>query len=156
MYMKGNLYLADWYDRKGKRKRKSFATAAAAQAYEDSQKAIVRPKKKGEGQPLRKLSPDSSASGGEVRKGGQYARSSRSLAQSDHATLPRSTSTRSTRTRSKAKAPSQGRPAPPPSAVSSATFTRTMGQHVSKRKSSTKPSRARGTSRPRQKSGRES
>lgn len=42
MYEKGSRYLADWYDRKGKRKRKSFETAEAARNYEEQQKEAVR------------------------------------------------------------------------------------------------------------------
>lgn len=47
MYVKGNLYFADWRDRKGVRRRKSFPTESAARAYEDAQKAAVRPKQQG-------------------------------------------------------------------------------------------------------------
>ena len=43
MFQKGNRYLADWYDRKGRRRRKSFETPELAQAFEDAQKTAARP-----------------------------------------------------------------------------------------------------------------
>jgi hypothetical protein len=61
MFEKGNRYLADWYDRKGKRKRKSFETPEAAQAFEDSMRAQAHPKKKGAGLQSRKPSSTSTA-----------------------------------------------------------------------------------------------
>ena len=61
MFQKGSKYLADWRDRKGARKRKSFDTAKEASAFEDAQKSVARPgKKQGAGQPSRVLSPSSS------------------------------------------------------------------------------------------------
>ena len=44
MFQKGQCYLADWRDKDGKRKRKSFPDAASALAYEAAQKAVPLPK----------------------------------------------------------------------------------------------------------------
>jgi hypothetical protein len=56
VYPKGNRYLANWYDRKGRRRRKSFTTPEAAQAYEDVQNATARPKVQRGGLQSQKLS----------------------------------------------------------------------------------------------------
>ena len=40
MYEKGGKYYADWRDRKGQRKRKSFNSKRAALTYEDEQKGL--------------------------------------------------------------------------------------------------------------------
>ena len=56
MFQKGNRYLADWYDRKGNRRRKSFTTPEAAQAYEDVQRSTAHPKALRESKQLRKPS----------------------------------------------------------------------------------------------------
>ena len=68
MYQKGNRYLADWYDRRGHRRRKSFTTAEAAQAYEDAQRATARPKAKRGGRRLRMLSHITSRKNPEVTR----------------------------------------------------------------------------------------
>jgi len=47
MHQEHNRFYADWYDRKGKRRRKAFLTAEAATAHELEQKAQSRPKKIG-------------------------------------------------------------------------------------------------------------
>lgn len=47
MHQEHNRWYADWYDRKGKRRRKAFLTPEDATAYESQQKAIAHPKKKG-------------------------------------------------------------------------------------------------------------
>lgn len=57
MYEKGNRYLADWYDRKGKRRRKSFATPEEAEQYEAAQKNQSHPKKVRAGHPSPRQSP---------------------------------------------------------------------------------------------------
>ena len=51
MFNKGNLYFADWRDRKGIRRRKSFTSAEMAVAYEASQKVTARPKKQSKAHP---------------------------------------------------------------------------------------------------------
>lgn len=51
MFQKGSRYLADWRDRKGVRRRKSFDNPEAAQAYEDAQKAAAHPKTPRVGRP---------------------------------------------------------------------------------------------------------
>lgn len=61
MFIKGNRYIADWRDRRGQRKRKSFTTAEAAEAHEAAQKLIARPKGKREEQPLPRPSRNSRA-----------------------------------------------------------------------------------------------
>ena len=45
MYQKGNLYYADWRDKKGVRRRKSFSTMEEAEHHEAPQKRTARPKK---------------------------------------------------------------------------------------------------------------
>jgi hypothetical protein len=52
MYEKDNKYYADWRDRQGKRKRKSFTSPKAALRFEEEQKEIARPKKRGVGKLL--------------------------------------------------------------------------------------------------------
>jgi hypothetical protein len=47
MYQKDNRWYADWRDKRGVRRRKAFTTEEAAQQYEDDQKNLSRPKKKG-------------------------------------------------------------------------------------------------------------
>ncbi|SNT19073.1 hypothetical protein SAMN05421770_10552 [Granulicella rosea] len=59
MYQKGNTYYADWRDRKGVRKRKAFTDENQAQAYEDHQKGVARPKTRREGLQSPKPSPAS-------------------------------------------------------------------------------------------------
>jgi len=46
MFEKNGKYYADWRDRKGKRKRKSFTSARAALRYEEEQKELAHPKLK--------------------------------------------------------------------------------------------------------------
>ena len=46
MYSKGSKYLADWYDKRGIRKRKSFDSPDEATAHEEMQKGRARPKAK--------------------------------------------------------------------------------------------------------------
>jgi len=41
MYEKAGKYYADWRDRSGKRKRKSFASRRAALTFEEEQKEII-------------------------------------------------------------------------------------------------------------------
>jgi hypothetical protein len=62
MYEKQGKFYADWRDRKGTRKRKSFTTARAALRFESEQKEISHPKFKAQGQPLPKLSAPASKS----------------------------------------------------------------------------------------------
>ena len=60
MYEKGYKYYADWRDRKGNRKRKSFDTPEEAVAFETVQKAESRPKTQGRAaKRSRRLSTDS-------------------------------------------------------------------------------------------------
>jgi hypothetical protein len=47
MHKEHNRWYADWYDRKGKRRRKAFPSAEQATLYEHDQKALSRPKKIG-------------------------------------------------------------------------------------------------------------
>jgi hypothetical protein len=53
MYEKSGKFFADWRDRKGNRKRKSFTNARAALRFEEEQKELARPKLKARA----KLSP---------------------------------------------------------------------------------------------------
>jgi len=81
MYEKGNKYLADWRNRKGERRRKSFDTAEAAQAHEDAQKLQARPKQQRGGRVS--LPPSRSGSAGRTTtttKGASAASSSSSRA----------------------------------------------------------------------------
>jgi hypothetical protein len=45
VHQEHNRFYADWYDKRGKRKRKSFQTAEEATRYELEQKAKARPGK---------------------------------------------------------------------------------------------------------------
>jgi hypothetical protein len=44
MFEKSGKYYADWRDKKGKRKRKSFNSKRAAQRHEEEQKELTHPK----------------------------------------------------------------------------------------------------------------
>jgi hypothetical protein len=46
MYEKNGKYYADWRDKKGTRKRKSFTSQRAALRYEEEQKELAHPKPK--------------------------------------------------------------------------------------------------------------
>lgn len=63
MFEKQGKFYADWRDRKGTRKRKSFNTARAALRYEEEQRAIAHPKPKAQGRPSPKFSAPGSRVG---------------------------------------------------------------------------------------------
>lgn len=50
MYEKDGKFYADWRDKRGARKRKSFRTERAALIFEREQKEIAHPKRKAKGQ----------------------------------------------------------------------------------------------------------
>lgn len=52
MFEKAGKYYADWRDRQGNRKRKSFNSARAALTFEAEQKELAHPKKRAKGQTL--------------------------------------------------------------------------------------------------------
>lgn len=60
MFQKGNLFFADWRNRKGQRLRKSFSNSADALDYEQAQKAAAHPKAKRAAPPSPASSPRSS------------------------------------------------------------------------------------------------
>ena len=52
MYEKAGKFYADWRDRQGNRKRKSFTSPRAALKYEAEQKELARPKPRARGKAL--------------------------------------------------------------------------------------------------------
>ncbi len=56
MFEKSEKFYADWRDRTGTRKRKSFRTARAALQFEAAQKELAHPKQKAQGRPSPKFS----------------------------------------------------------------------------------------------------
>jgi hypothetical protein len=52
MFEKQGKFYADWRDRKGNRKRKSFTTARAALRFEEEQKELAHPKTQARRTPL--------------------------------------------------------------------------------------------------------
>ena len=52
MYEKGGKFYADWRDRNGQRKRKSFTSPRAALRFESEQKELARPKSRARGKAL--------------------------------------------------------------------------------------------------------
>jgi hypothetical protein len=80
MYSEGNLYFADWRDRKGVRHRKSFDNPETAQMYQDSMRATLRPKPQGKVvQPSGAFLPHSSPAANQgTRAPGPQGTSSRS------------------------------------------------------------------------------
>ena len=109
MYQKGDLYYADWYERNGKRKRKSFLDAEAARAYECAKKEAVRPgKRQGEGQRLQTFSPQASKPEFIHATTGQQKRLSNYMGESGRVILDRHTSKISTSKSTQAGVPSQG------------------------------------------------
>ena len=56
MFEKDGKFYADWRDRSGKRKRKSFTSQRAALHYEAEQKELAHPKRKALGRQSRKFS----------------------------------------------------------------------------------------------------
>lgn len=52
MYEKAGKFYADWRDRTGARKRRSFKSERAALRFEAEQKELAHPKKKALGRPL--------------------------------------------------------------------------------------------------------
>lgn len=88
MFEKHNRFYADWYDRRGVRRRKAFNSSAEAEVFEAEQKAKAHPKKKGTGGQFRLSSVPKSKRRGD--KGNtRQKHSSRSRAAS-----PRKASTR--------------------------------------------------------------
>lgn len=56
MFEKAGKFYADWRDKSGQRKRKSFNTAKAARVFEQEQKEATHPKPKGRAQQLPRYS----------------------------------------------------------------------------------------------------
>ena len=106
MYQKGNIYLADWRDRSGARKRKAFGTAAVAEQYEASQKQVARPKKKGAG--LQSQAFSRRISKARTVGGGPSGSLSNSTAHSGRATSHPQASSKSTVESGKPKTASRG------------------------------------------------
>lgn len=137
MFEKGNRYLADWRDKKGRRRRKSFATPAEAQFYEDAQKASAHPKTRRVGRPSPSPSRNSRAKPA-PRQGDKRPNSSSvsaKKAKSSHSTLPIQPS--STKGSQNIKAPSRATSAHRQSANCSVTSSST----TERTKNSSKQSR---------------
>lgn len=133
MYQKGNIYLADWRDRKGVRHRKSFDNPEAARVFEDVQRAAHRPKKKGPVQLSGKRSPRSSPATSPVqRKAGPRGTSSRSLAASIPQPYGSNTSHDSISSSRRARTHSPGKFEQLPPVASSGTSKPTTAHHVSR------------------------
>lgn len=109
MYQEHNRFYADWRDRKGVRHRRAFTTAAQAEAFELTQKALNHPKRKARripGQPSREsCSPSLRRKNGRTPFTTPSKASSRPLAQSDRATSSRSISRTSSRTLRRTRPP---------------------------------------------------
>lgn len=63
MYEKSGKFFADWRDRQGNRKRKSFTSPRAALRFEAEQKELAHPKSKARGQHLPKFSAPATSRG---------------------------------------------------------------------------------------------
>jgi hypothetical protein len=156
LFQKGSKYLADWYDRKGKRKRKSFSTPEEAQAHEDAMDAIARPKRLRGGrqspQPSRRLlarEQSSTRGKSQTSSRGSTGRSGRTI--SIKRTSPSSTNgSGTTKTASRSTAGLVRRNA------SSATCGKSGARHRSTAKSSRSPNRNRATLQQRATKGRRS
>jgi hypothetical protein len=85
MYEKAGKYYADWRDRSGKRKRKSFASRRAALTFEEEQKEIAHPKSTARGR-ISRISFSSNFQGGtRARSGARLGSSSPRVATSNRA-----------------------------------------------------------------------
>ncbi len=68
MFEKQGKFYADWRDRKGVRKRKSFTSARAAIRFEEEQKELAHPKPKAQGRRSPRFSvPDTKSTPGHQR-----------------------------------------------------------------------------------------
>jgi hypothetical protein len=147
VYQKGNQYLADWRDRKGTRKRKSFTTPEEAPAYEQAEKGTARPKAR---LAAAKQSPMPSAvSRGANTSGathsGPRAESSPSADRSRRANSTSGTSTRSAEKSSRANRHPPEAAGPERRGGSSATSRRNTAAAISRHSSRSRRHRANAT-----------
>ena len=152
MIQKGNRYLADWRDRKGVRKRKSFTTPEEAQSFEDAQKGQARPPVRG-GRNCSKPSRRSSLSAKKAPGTEQQSSSSPSRPASNRANSARRKSPKSTNGASTQKARSRSAAAPSPRGKSSATSGKSSVRQSSDTSSSSRRNRVHATSQSRNKKG---
>jgi hypothetical protein len=95
MYQKNAAFFADWRDRKGRRHRKSFPTAALALAHQEAQQANTHPQKAKALRSPRSLRRNSHArASNKPTKPPSRKHSSRPQAASTHRGSARSTSPR--------------------------------------------------------------
>src|SRR5258708_29534593 len=134
MYEKGNSYYADWRDRAGKRKRKSFETAEQAEAYEQAQKVVAHPKRvrRAASPPQRPSNATSLQTNAARIHNGRQDDSQSSAVRSARRKSQSRTSTPSTGKSSSAARRSQERAAPPRSGASSATLSHNIAQKTSR------------------------
>lgn len=97
MFEKQGKFYADWRDRTGKRKRKSFSTSRAALRFEEEQKELARPRLRLVGKPSHKSSSTSPASRSTQPLPQPPASSSRLLAVCTRATSAKPTQSKSIR-----------------------------------------------------------
>lgn len=64
MFEKNGKFFADWRDRDGRRKRKSFTSQRAALRYEAEQRELAQAKRRGRGTHLPKYSAPTTTLGG--------------------------------------------------------------------------------------------
>ena len=142
MFEKGNSYYADWRDRSGKRKRKSFETAEQAEAYEQAQKVVASPKqgRRVESRQQRPSNATSLQTNAARTHNGRQDDSRNSAVRSTRRKSESGTSTRSTAKSSPAHRHSQGRAEPPRSGGSSGTLSRSIGQKTSRLSSASRRS----------------
>ncbi len=155
MFQKGEAYFADWRDRKGKRKRKSFETPESAIAYEDAQKAVARPKpnRAAVSRSLRPSLVSSPRPSKTVMQHGPQKPSSASAGHSRQANSRQTTSKRSTSQSPPASHLLSATGKQRRSSVSSSTLRSITGQQTSRISSYVRPCRAQETSPPPQRKG---
>lgn len=154
MYEKGNCYFADWRDRKGKRKRKSFSTSEEATAYEAAQKETARPKQGGSsGSQSRRPCTDSPSKGSKTQpQAGRRKSSSVSAVSSGQVSSTKGTSITSAPKRSPRNRPAIEASGPEQFVASFGTYRRISERKTSRITLSVRHARTLGTSpQPRQK-----
>ena len=155
MFQKANRYLADWRDKKGNRRRKSFATANEAQFYEDAQKANAHPKTPRVGRQSPSLSRSSSGAKTTRQSGKLQGSLSKPAATSKSSTSTSRTLQSSMCVSRSSKAHSPGMSEPRRSSNSSTTSRSTTARTKnSQAKSRGTTSQSRATSRQQKKKGR--
>ena len=100
MFEKSGKFYADWRDRKGVRRRKSFTSPKAALKFEAEQKELAHPKSRGRGQVLPRYSaPVTGIAVRTARKPQSSKPSSRLQVASNHTSCANHTSSKSSNER---------------------------------------------------------